>query len=278
MAGPLVRRSALAIVLLGLLTGLGGGDAAHDAVDQGNALYRAGQYQAAAEHYARAAAALPEAAEVRFNQGDAAFKQYHYDQAAEYYTAALVTEDARLASQVQYNLANVRYQQALQAMQTFQDALSLVQAAIAFYRDSLELDPGRVDARYNLELAYRLLHAIESQAVQAQRNAETRDQETSDNQGQPFQEHAEEEATTPDEARPDEQQQAQGRQARQAPPDNAATRGANQLREASAPQDITPEEAEALLEVFRERSQAAQSLRLDARRARLRDSGLDRYW
>jgi hypothetical protein len=114
--------------------------------------------------------------------------------------------------------------------------------------------------------------------VQAQRNAETRDQETSDNQGQPFQEHADEEQTTPDEARPDQQQQAQGRQARQAPPNNAATSGANQLRQASAPQHITPEEAEALLEVFRERSQAAQSLRLDARRSRLRDSGLDRYW
>ena len=272
-----MRRSVLAIGLFGLLPALGGGDAAQDAVEEGNARYRAGEYQAAAEHYARAAAARPDSPEIRFDQGAAAFKLFRYDQAAEHYAAALLTEDARLASRVQYNLANVRHRQALQAMQTFQDALSLVQEAIAFYRDSLELDPERGDARYNLELAYRLLHAIESQAVQAQRNAETRDQETSDNQGQPFHEHAEEEAATPEDARADEQQQAQGRQARQAPPDNAAT-GGQQLRQASAPQDLTPEEAEALLEVFRERSQAAQSLRLDARRSRLRDSGLERYW
>jgi tetratricopeptide (TPR) repeat protein len=277
MAGRGGRRAALGIGLLGLLPGLGG-DSPHDAVRQGNALYRAGQYEAAAQRYERAAAALPEAAEIRFNQGAAAFKQFHYDQAVEYYLAALVTENAQLASRAQYNLANVRYQQALQAMQTFQDALSLVQAAIAFYRDSLELDPARLDARYNLELAYRLLHAIEAQRVQGQRNAETRNQETSDNQGQPFEEHAEDEQAAPGQARPDEQQPADGRQARQAPPDNAATSSANQLRQASAPQDLTPEEAEALLEVFRERSQAAQSLRLDARRSRLRDSGFEKYW
>ena len=277
MAGRGGRRAVLGIGLLGLLPGLGG-DSPQDAVRQGNALYRTGQYEAAAQAYERAATALPEAAEIRFNQGDAAFKQFHYDQAVEYYVAALVTEDAQLASQAQYNLANVRYQQALQAMQTFQDALSLVQAAIAFYRDSLELDPARLEARYNLELAYRLLHEIEAQRVQGQRNAETRNQETSDNQGQPFQEHAEDEQTAPGEAKPDEQQPADGRQTRQAPPNDAATSSANQLRQASAPQDITPEEAEALLEVFRERSQAAQSLRLDARRSRLRDTGFEKYW
>jgi tetratricopeptide (TPR) repeat protein len=277
MVGRGGRRAVLGIGLLGLLPGLGG-DTPHDAVRQGNALYRAGHYEAAAQHYERAAAALPEAAEIRFNQGAAAFKQFHYDQAVEYYLAALVTENAQLASRAQYNLANVRHRQALQAMQTFQDALSLVQAAIAFYRDSLELDPGRLDARYNLELAYRLLHAIEAQRVQGQRNAETRNQETSDNQGQPFEEHAEDEQAAPGQARPDEQQPADGRQARQAPPDNAATSGANQLRQASAPQNLTPEEAEALLEVFRERSQAAQSLRLDARRSRLRDTGFEKYW
>jgi tetratricopeptide (TPR) repeat protein len=277
MAGRGGRRAVLGIGLLGLLPGLGG-DSPQDAVRQGNALYRAGQYEAAAQAYERAATALPEAAEIRFNQGDAAFKQFHYDQAVEYYVAALVTEDAQLASQAQYNLANVRYQQALQAMQTFQDALSLVQAAIAFYRDSLELDPARLEARYNLELAYRLLHEIEAQRVQGQRDAETRNQETSDNQGQPFQEHAEDEQTAPGEAKPDEQQPADGRQTRQAPPNDAATSSANQLRQASAPQDITPEEAEALLEVFRERSQAAQSLRLDARRSRLRDTGFEKYW
>jgi tetratricopeptide (TPR) repeat protein len=278
MAGRGGRRAVLGIGLLGLLPGLGG-DSPHDAVRQGNALYRTGQYEAAAQAYDRAATALPEAAEIRFNQGDAAFKQFRYDQAVEYYLAALVTENAQLASQAQYNLANVRHRQALQAMQTFQDALSPVQAAIAFYRDSLELDPARLEARYNLELAYRLLDAIEAQQVQGQRNAETRNQETSDNQGQPFAEQADEdEETRPDEARPDEQQPRQGRQARQAPPNNAATSSGNQLRQASAPQDITPEEAEALLEVFRERSQAAQSLRLDARRSRLRDDGFEKYW
>lgn len=267
----------LAIGLLALLPGLGG-DTPHDEVRQGNALYQVGQYEAAAAYYGLAAEVLPDAAEIQFNLGDVAFKQFDYNRALEHYLTALTTADPELAGLTKYNIGNVKHVQALQALQTFQDALTLVRSAIAFYRESLELDRDNADARYNLELAYRLLHEIERQQVQAQRRAETRNQKTSDNRGQPFQEEAQNQETTPREARPDEQQQAHGRQARQAPPNDAATNNAQQLREASLPQDLTPEAAEQMLDMFRERSQAAQSRRLDARRSRLRDAGIEKYW
>lgn len=278
MAARPHRRALTLLGMLSLLPGLGGGDAAETAVRRGNVLYQAGQYEAAAGFYQRAAEVLPNAAEIAFNQGDAAFKQFLYDQAADYYTAALDSRNVGLASSARYNLGTVRHRQAMQAMQSFQDALSLVRVAIDFYRDSLALDPEQADARYNLELAYQLLHAIEAQRVQGQRHAETRNQKTSDNHGQPFQEHADNQQAKPREAKPDEQQQAQGRQAQQAPPSNAISHDANQIQRATTPQDLTPEQAEAFLDAYRERAQLAQSLRQDARRSRLRDAGLQRYW
>ena len=79
--------------------------------------------------------------EIALNQGNAWFRRFDYDQALEHYLAALDTLDPYRASRVQYNLGVVKYRQALDAMQTFQDALTETRSRIEYYRDSLRLDP-----------------------------------------------------------------------------------------------------------------------------------------
>jgi Ca-activated chloride channel homolog len=271
-------RPWLAGGLLVLLPWWGPAGDAYRAVEEGNALYRAGQYEAALGEYATAAEVLPEAPEIALNQGNAWFRRFDYDQAQEHYLKALDTLNPHLASRVQYNLGVVKYQQALDAMQTFQDALTETRAAIEYFRDSLRLDPNVEDARYNLELAYQLLRRIEEQQVQGQRNAETRDQKTSENRGQSFPDRATEEQAGSKDAAADAEEDVQGREATKAPPSAAISRSRNQVQQAELPQPMSPEAAADMLEMLRERSEAAQSLREAQQRARMRETGPAKIW
>lgn len=264
--------------LIALLPWWGPSGDAYRALEAGNALYLAGQYEAALGEYAAAAAVLPDRPEIEVNQGNAWFRRFDYDQALAHYHEALDTLDPFVASRVKYNIGVVRYRQALEAMQTFQDARSETRAAIDSFRDSLELDPKLQDARYNLELAYELLQQINEQQVQGQRNAETRNQKTSDNQGQSFPERASEDQPGERDAPPDAEDRRQGREATQAPPSSALSQTRNQLEQAQAPQPMSPDAAEQMLEMLRERSEATQSAREAQQRARMREAGLAKTW
>ena len=116
---------------------------------EGNALYRSGQYEAALREYEAAARELPDSSVIEFNRGNALFKNRDQEQALDRYLAALATDDPALASRAKYNIGVIKYRQALAAAQKYEDALTLAQAAIGYFRDSLRLDPGHADARYN---------------------------------------------------------------------------------------------------------------------------------
>jgi mxaK protein len=272
------RRSWLSGGLLALLPWWGPPADAYRAVEAGNALYRAGQYEAALGQYAIAAQLLPDVAEIALNQGNAWFRRFDYDQALEHYLAALDTLDPYLTSRVKYNLGVVKFRQALDAMQTFQDALTDTRSAIEYYRDSLRLDPDLYDARYNLELAYRLLQRLDEQQVQGQRNAETRNQKTSENRGQSFPDRARDEQSGEREAEADVQEEMRGREATEAPPTGALSRTRNQVQQAASPQPMSPEAAQEMLETLRQKSEAAQSMRIAQQRARMREAGLAKTW
>ena len=164
---PRPRMLAGMLALLPIL----GSDKAVQAVREGNQLYGSGQYQAALDRYGTAAAALPESATIRFNQGAALFKNRDQDQALDRFLAALATAEPALAGRAKYNIGVIKYRQALAALHDHADALPLTHAAVRSFRESLALDPSRAEARYNLELAYRLQHRLEQQAVRTRQNA-----------------------------------------------------------------------------------------------------------
>lgn len=268
------------VVITVLLTGFWRGDAAIDAVENGNRRYHAGDHAAAFKLYEEADTHRPGADVIRYNQGNVFAKAFHFEAAIERYTDAAETDDPLLGSRVQYNLGVMKYRQAMDALQTFQDALGYTQAAIRHWRESLELRPDRENARYNLELAYRLIGEIEAQRVQAQRNAETRNQKTSDNRGQPFED--EEERASNDlsdrDAEPttgNSMEAGQGQSGSQAA---APTQQMSQMQEAGEQDDLTPAAAEELLELMRERALAAQNQRQAEQQVRIRAGRQDKYW
>lgn len=252
--------------------------APYDALDRGNALYEAGEHAAAIEQYERALAGLPHAAEIHFNEGDAYYRRENYGKAIEHYTLALSLDSGVLRSRIQYNLGNAKYQQALEAMQTFRDAKSLLQTAISFYRASLALDPEPYAVRYNLELAYRLLHQLEEQQVQMQRNPEVRDQRTSQNQGQPLMRQGRNLQTRDQQAVPEAEENPEMGQPQEAMQDEASTGNSVQMEQALAPQELSQQEAERMIEMVREKAKAAKSQRQQWRQARMRDGQVEKFW
>jgi Ca-activated chloride channel family protein len=276
-------------------------DAAHQAVTEGNTLYRQQHYREAAQQYAKAAEQRPETPEIDFNLGNAAYQQQDYAKALEHYNRALQTTDPALESQTKYNLGNVNYQQALQALANPQKAAEHLQTAMTYYRDSLEVDPQQPTARYNLELAHRLLQHLQQQQDQQQnqqnqhrdQNAQQdqQNQQQQNQQDQPDQQQAQQNQPEPNqdprEQREQQEQQEQNRQAtsqdQQDPQtaqsdENTSNDPGTPPPQATTSQDLSPDEAERLLNAIRERAREADDLRQQRQRARLRDHHVDRDW
>ena len=141
------------ILLLAALPLLGGG------VVEGNRLYRAGQFRRAAEVYQRRAAAGDTSAGVRYNLGTALLRLQKWDEARPLLeSAAGVRRVPELRQRALYNAGNADLEPVFRRKVTEADARrERLQRAIAHYKDTLLARPGDGDAKWNLELAQRLL-------------------------------------------------------------------------------------------------------------------------
>jgi Ca-activated chloride channel family protein len=274
---------------------------AYKAVQQGNTRYQQEQYDEAAKHYDKAAEQLPDAAEIHFNQGNAAYKQRDYAKALEYYNQALQTADPALESQTKYNLGNVKYQQALQSMAKPQEAVANLKNAMTYYRDSLDVDPKHSSARYNMELAHKLMQQIQQQQQQQKKNddqqqAKEQNQNQEQNQGQkPKQAQKNQDTQEKQQEQQDLNQQQQSKQrqqeqeeksdqeSQQEQHDKQANADNNPSDEKASPsqadaQNLTPEEAKQLLNAIRERAREANQEREQRRRERMGATQVDKDW
>jgi len=250
----------------------------HQAVEQGNAAFAAGDAGAAGRFYEQAAAALPQSPLIQYNLGIVAVRGFDLDAAAARFQRALQSGDQRLESRVRYNLAVVHHRQALKALQTFQDALTPLEQAIGLYRDALRLDPAQADARYNLELAYRLLLEVERQQVQPQNNPRVRDQKPSPNEGQQSTSTGQASRRDRQEAGSEKDRKPQGAEAQQAPQGSPSRDDSSQVQDAASPRELSPEQAEELVTVLRNRARSLEAVRQQWRRARMQDGALERNW
>jgi Ca-activated chloride channel homolog len=273
------RLRPAAVGLAALLPALGGDQVAHQAVLEGNALYHGGSYEAALERYAAAADALPDAPEVAFNRGAALFRTRNYPDALEHYLGALRGAGPELASRTHYNLGVIKYREALAATQRYEDALSLAATAIGYFRESLSLDAGYEDARYNLELAYRLRHRIEEELLAAQREREMPGERTSLRRGQEQQQRSRNEGHGERRATPELDTRPHGQRDGQTPENFAANPQPSRPPEPSRlPMAMSPDAAAELLEEVGQRMEAAEAKRQQQRRAALARGAETRPW
>lgn len=244
-------------------------------VERGNELYEAGEFDAAGQLYTTASETLPEAAEIFYNQGNVLYKQRRFVQALAHYTNALQTVEGDLESRVKYNLGNVEYRRALIAMSTAQDAILLLRSAITYYRDSLAVDPDQDNARYNLELAHRLMHELYEQLQQDRRDSAD-DGRNSDQKSEN------------DEAQQRESEQRNSQKNKQEDEGQAGSEGSQSVMADSGmeespedlelPEDMSLKEAEMKLSEIRDRAREVEEMRQEWRRARMRDGKVEKYW
>lgn len=253
-----------------------GGELMH----KGNEDYARGDYHAAADSFAEAAKLIPDSAVGHYNHATARFKLYDYAAAIENFTVALQSADEDLASQINYNLGVVKHQQAIGNMMTFQDAMTPLESAIAYYRNSLEQNSDFTDARYNLELAHQLMQDLVNQRVLPQANAKTRDQKTSDNKGQLHQE----DGNRPTQELPDQQQQDQEQKSQNPNGEVSSKQKQNNSQNQSAlvqrgeASELKPEDAMQEIELARQRSESMAEQRAQWRQARMESDSVEKFW
>ncbi len=147
-----------------------------DEVGRGNALFDRQDYAAALEAYTAAAAQLPDSPEVAYNQGVAQYALGDYGEAEQRFRQVDRTaRDLELVAAARYNLGNSKFRQGMaQRESDVQQALSALQASVAFYQGALELTPHDQEAARNIEVVRLAIKDIldqlqdQQQAQQAQ--------------------------------------------------------------------------------------------------------------
>jgi len=148
------------LLLLAALPLLGGG------MVEGNRLYRSGQFRRAAEAYQRRVVAGDTSAAARYNLGTALLRLRKWDEARPLLEAAASVRRApELRQRAAYNAGNADLEPVFRRKVTEPDARrERLQRAIARYKDALLARPGDADAKWNLELAQRLLDREEQRS------------------------------------------------------------------------------------------------------------------
>ena len=273
--GDMTRKAMLLALVVLLLPLHVQAESPYKAVQRGNEYYEAGEYDAAGLHYATASEVLPEAAEIYFNQGNVLYKQRKFLQALAHYTNALQSVNGVLESRVKYNLGNVEYRRALIAMSTAQDAILLLRSAVTYYRDSLAADPQQENARYNLELAHRLIRQLYDELQQDRRdNADDGRNSERKSENDDSKQRKSEQRDSRKDSKEDE-----GQAGSEASKSVMSESGMEELLEdMEMPEDLSLEEAEMKLNEFRDRAKKIADMRREWKKARMRDSKVERYW
>ncbi len=133
-------------------------------IRQGNREFQKEKYSESEISYRRAADKNKSSADAVFNTGDALYKQEKYEDAGKQFTEShRMNEDREKKATSMYNLGN-----------SFLKSGKLKESIDA-YKNSLRLDPGNMEAKYNLAFAQDRLKEQEQQQQQ-QQNQQNQDQ------------------------------------------------------------------------------------------------------
>lgn len=195
-ACALSRFFSLSLLLAILATNLHGAST-RKTVEEGNRAYRAGHYDQALAKYKAALSAGGDPAVVSYNLGNAHYEMGESEAAQKAYTESLRPHRPHDLEESVYNLGNAYFQG-----QKFPEAISA-------YIEALKLNPDDEDAKYNLELAQRML--TQMQRNQSQQTPQPQDQEErEERERQEQQEQEQIEEQEPQETpRPEKQEERQ---------------------------------------------------------------------
>lgn len=199
-------------------------------IEKGNDAYQAGKYDQALEAYRTAEAELKDSPNLHYNIGGALHQAGQIDEAIEQLKLATLAENKNVAERANYNLGNSFYRK-----QDFQNA-------IESYKRALDLDPGDMDAKFNLEVVQRLMENQQQQQQDDEQQDEQQDQQ--DQQDQKDQQ--------------DQQQEDQNQQDQQDQQQDQQNQEDQQQQQQQQPQQMSREDAERILNALKDDEQDIQ--------------------
>jgi len=125
-------------------------------------LYRSGRYAEAEKEYAVRDMDHPKQIHYRYNRGCAAFKNEKFQEAQAAFSSVMRrAQNPDLRFKAAYNLGNTAYKQ------------GDLDAATAYFKEALAVDPTNEDARHNLELALRAIERNKQKSSEPKQNGTT---------------------------------------------------------------------------------------------------------
>ena len=203
-------------------------------VQEGNKAFTDCEYKTAMEKYHAAETEIPESPELFYNIGGAAFKQGDYEQAVDNYTKALNTTDIAIEAQARYNLGNTYFR------------MGDYQNAITSYEKSLEINPEDLDAKYNLELARKML----KENTKPQQQEQQQQQNKQEQENQQDQQNKDQQENKQDQQNQDQQEKQQDQQNQD--------EQQQQKQQQQEKNEISKEDAERILNALRDDEQDIQ--------------------
>jgi len=165
-----------------------------DAVEKGNRAYSEQDYKTALEQYHVAETDIPESPELEYNVAGAFYQQGKYEEALDKFTRSLNSTDIGLEAWGHYNIGNTHYR------------MGDYQNAILSFEEALNINPDDVDAKFNLELARKMLKE------QMKPEEQEQDQQQQQQEQQQQQDQEQEQQEEQDQQQQDEQQDQQDQQ------------------------------------------------------------------
>ena len=140
------------------------------------------------------------------------------------------------------------------------------------------MDSSFADARYNLELAHRLLKELEQQGIVLQRSPEISDRESSVGRGRQMDMETPSPSSSDGVGTNQQSDEMKGQAGESAPQGSAASSSKTEAQSAASSRDISAEEAAQMAELVRDKALAMESQRQQWKRARMRDTGEAKTW
>ena len=207
---------------------------------QGQHAYESGEYEQALQHFHAAQLDRPDDRQLEFNIADVYFRMEDYE-AAELSLGRVLSlgegEDD-LAQQAHYNLGNTLYYQ------------GRLEEAVTSYERAVEIDPDDEDARHNLEYVKQELERRKQEAEQQRKQREEQRKQQPPQQKQ--QQEEKQQQQQQQSAEQAEEQEAQEQEMINVDPTREADEDEPSV-EGPPPVQLTPEEAERLLDALDER-------------------------
>ena len=232
---------AAAALAMMVMSTPGSAQAGRHRVAEGNRLYDEGRFDEAHQMYLEALRENPGSPLIRFNSGNALYHSQDFQRAMGAYQQAIEFGDPGLASAAWYNLGNSLYRG------------QQLEPSLEAYKQALRLDPDDADAKHNLERALDQMRQEEQEQDQQAGQPQDQDQQDENDQRQSQQEQDQQGQDQEDQQGEDQQDEQDGEQDQQPPPEGADQPPPEGEQERQPqPGEMTPEEAERLLDAIRE--------------------------